>query len=103
MADVPHDSLTALYYLLGGGGLTTITLAILGKIRAPKVADSPPPSPAPRIEMETPWMVQNLLEMKIGVETANRQIATLINHVTALTTQVNANTAAIKRRDRSGG
>lgn len=78
-------------YMVGAGGIPTIVIAWLGRkkaVAAPK---------AENVEIASPWMVQNLLEIKMTVEAIQRSIDALTSAQHAMAIQVNSVSAQLKR------
>ncbi len=93
------DGFQLFCWMVGAGGIPTIAVALIGRRKAqslPVVAPTPPP-PAP-VEVASPWLVQNLLEMKMTVEGIQQKQDALVVSVNAMAVQVNALTAKLRTR-----
>lgn len=86
------DGLLLGVYMVGAGGIPTIIVAWLGRKKA--VEASKPEN----VEVNSPWLVQNLLEIKMTVEAIQRSVDALnaAYHSTAI--QLNSVLAQLKRQ-----
>ena len=100
-ADTLVDAIKFLAPLIGGGGLTAMAVAFIGSRRPPRLKEQAQvPPPAVPIQIETPWMVQNLLEIKLEVEGIKRAVDGMSTAVSNMAIQVNTMAAVLKRRSR---
>lgn len=99
MADphIPPEGWSVVFWLMGGGSVGGIAIALIGKIRGAKPAEPP----VSRVEVETPWMVQNLLEMKLEIEATKKMVEALTTLISNLTIQVSTVSALLGRRRRN--
>lgn len=78
-------------YMVGAGGIPTIIVAWMGRkkaVAAPKVE---------AVEVNSPWLVQNLLEIKMTVESTKAAVDALVVTQQTLITHVSTIAAQIKR------
>lgn len=87
-------------WMVGAGGIPTIAVAFLGRKRAQNTVAAPAPAqPASvPVEVTTPWLVQNLLEIKMTVEAIQKNQDAIVVSVSAMSIQVNALTAKLRTR-----
>lgn len=88
------DGLLLLVYMVGAGGIPTVVVAYLGRRKG---VDQPKTE---NVEVASPWMVQNLLEIKMTVENVKGSVDAIVAAQTALAVQVNAVQAQLKRLSR---
>lgn len=81
------DGYQALAFLLGSGGMTTIIAAWLGWRTKRTDALPKPLAPVP-IQIESPWMIQNLLGMVQDLRELRGDIDELSRSVAELTAMV---------------
>lgn len=85
------DGLLLGVYMIGAGGVPTIIVAWLGRkkaVTAPK---------AETVEVSSPWLVQNLLEIKMTVEATKTAVDAVVVTQQALIVQVSSIAAQLKR------
>lgn len=85
------DGLLLGVYMVGAGGIPTIIVAYLGRkkaVEAPKTEN---------VEVNSPWMVQNLLEIKMTVEAIQRNVDALTSAHHAAAIQLNSVASQLKR------
>lgn len=93
-----YDAIRFLAPLVGTGGATAIVVAWLGT-RKPKPVSPPAPPPASiPIQIETPWLVQTLIEMKLEIEGIKKAIDGLTKAIADMSIQVNTMASRLKRR-----
>lgn len=84
------DGLLLGVYMVGAGGIPTIIVAWLGRKKAVVTK-------AETVEVNSPWLVQNLLEIKLAVEHIKTSVDTLAAVQQALAVQANTIAAQVKR------
>jgi hypothetical protein len=85
------DGLLLGVYMVGAGGIPTIIVAYLGRKKA---VDAPRPE---TVEVNSPWLVQNLLEIKMTVEGVKGSVDALTAAQHTVAIQVNSVHAQLKR------
>lgn len=85
------DGLLLFVYMVGAGGIPTVVVAYLGRKKA---IDAPK---SENIEVTNPWMVQNLLEIKMTVDRIKNTVDAVVSAQQALAIQINAISAQLKR------
>jgi hypothetical protein len=85
------DGLLLGVYMVGAGGLPTIIVAWLGRKKAVEAVKPE------TVEVNSPWLVQNLLEIKITVEGVKGSVDALTATQHAIAIQVNAMSAQLRR------
>ncbi len=73
-------------------GALIILMIALPLIRS-GLREKPPPPPASPVEIESPWMIQNLTRMQMDIENIKDQIG-------VLSSQVKGVASLLKRRER---
>lgn len=91
------EALRVLGPIIGPGGVGAIIIAYFGVKSARRKADAEKPIP---IQIESPWLVQNLLEIKLNVDAANDKIASVVQSIATLAVQVNTLSVLLRRRKR---
>ncbi len=92
------DGFQLFCWMVGAGGIPTIIVALVGRKKAQTTAAAPAPPPTAPIEVASPWLVQNLLEIKLMVESIQKNQDAIVASVNAMAVQVNTLTAKLRTR-----
>lgn len=94
------DGFQLFCWMVGAGGIPTVVVALVGRKKARELTPPamPPPVPPMPVEMSSPWLVQNLLEMKLTIEGIKKNQDSLVSSVNAMAVQVHALSAKLRVR-----
>lgn len=92
------DGFQLFCWMVGAGGIPTVVAAWFGRKRAQETKAPAPPAPVAPIEVASPWLVQNLLEIKLIVEAIHKDQDAIVASVNAMAVQINALTAKLRIR-----
>ena len=95
------DGFQLFCWMVGAGGIPTIIVALLGRKKAQASVPPATPPPLPQqlpVEMTSPWLVQNLLEMKLTIEGVKKNQETIVSSINTVAVQVSALNAKLRVR-----